>query len=172
MKCSRLAIGLVTSMLFSAACGWSQPGGAQVQALVKLLGSPDHKQRKEAVKMLGNAGSKEAVPALINTLRLDSNDGVRKEAAEALGSIGDRKAVEPLMHALNDKDGGVRRNAARSLGVLGDPRAIKPLIQMLVETEDLWMMEACQGSLKQLGYLDRIDVRQEHPVRISPRSTR
>ncbi|MCX6353793.1 MAG: HEAT repeat domain-containing protein [Candidatus Aureabacteria bacterium] len=170
MKCSRLVVGLVTSMLFSAACGWSQPGGAQMRSLIKLLGSPDHKQRKEAVKMLGNAGSKEAVPALINTLRMDSNNGVRKEAAEALGSIGDRKAVEPLLHALNDQDGGVRRNAARSLGVLGDPRAIKPLLQMLVETEDPWMIDACQGSLKQLGYLDRIEVRQEQPGRHYHRS--
>lgn len=133
-------------------------GPVELDSLITILKTGKREDRKKAAKMLGRLGNSKAVPALVDALRGDKSEGVREEAAEALGAIGDRDAVEPLVRALNDRDGGVRRDAARALGKLNDPSAIRPLLQALAGSDDPWMVEACQQSLRSLDFLNRITI--------------
>jgi HEAT repeat protein len=85
---------------------------------------------------------------------------VREEAAKSLGAAGDRRAVPALVASLSDGDGGVRTRAVNSLGELGDPQAIRPLLAMLLNEEDPFRVTNIQRSLKRLGTMERIAVRE------------
>ncbi len=81
--------------------------------------------RVRAALLLGEAGDRRAVPALIEALG-DQVPLVRQDAARLLGRVGDRRAVEPLVKALQDQWTLVRATAYNSLQWLaedGDPKA-------------------------------------------------
>mgnify|MGYP003879700779 CR=1 FL=1 len=78
------------------------------------MGYRDYRIRKKATESLGEMRVKEAVDALIKSLK-DENSEVGKAAAYALGRIGDEKAIKPLVEALKDESLDVRFEAAKSL---------------------------------------------------------
>jgi len=163
----KTVLSLWCMLALGAGTGWCQvpgsgqsTGDVQLDSLLSILTTGKDGDKRKAAEMLGKLGNPAAVPALISALRGEQSGGVRERAAEALGAIGDKRALEPLIAALNDRDGGTRRDSARALGKLGDPSAIKPLLQALAGTSDPWMVEACQGALKSLDFLNRIDVRE------------
>ncbi len=77
--------------------------------------------KKEAMKALGEIGSSEATPALIEILnkrnfwRRAATEEVRTSAAQALAAIGDKEAIAALEHVLDDKTESVSRVAGRAL---------------------------------------------------------
>jgi len=76
---------------------------------------------------LGEAGSLDAVPELIELLR-DENGNVRRLAASALGKLQAKDAVPALLELLQRQEGGqVRNYAIVSLGRIGDARAVAAL---------------------------------------------
>ena len=82
------------------------------------MGYRDYRIRKKATESLGEMRVKEAVDALIKSLK-DENSEVGKAAAYALGRIGDEKAIKPLVEALKDESLDVRFEAAKSLKEIG-----------------------------------------------------
>jgi HEAT repeat protein len=103
-------------------CATALASGAEVGELTKQLKNGDNETRRAAAKSLGEggAGSKEAVPALIDALK-DRDMFVRRFAAQALGDIGPdaRAAVPALTAALNDGRREVQTAAAQALGKVG-----------------------------------------------------
>ena len=95
-----------------------------------LLQSEHKRDRLEAVRGLGNVGTRDAVPAVIAALD-DPSEHVRQGAAAALGNLGDPRAVNPLIASLDDPDEHVQQAAAGGLGDLGDVQALRPLSQEL-----------------------------------------
>ena len=106
--------------------------------------------RREAASALGEARSKTAVPALIETLQNDTEFSVRSAAAVALGKIGDERAVDALSQVLlapklkkSKKkelftlEEFLRRSAARSLGQIRHKRAVPALIQALRDVSNV-----------------------------------
>lgn len=72
--------------------------------------------RRAAAQALGQIGSREAVPALIETLNDPrAGDDVRREAARALGVIGDAAAALALRSVLSAGDPYLARIAEESL---------------------------------------------------------
>ncbi len=101
--------------------------------LLKLLASPEMKYRGKAfaIEILGDLGSKLAVPMLMDSLSATSRD-LRRASAEALGDIGEPSSVGPLLEtSLKDVDAHVRKCAIEALGKIGMPVAFQPLLDLL-----------------------------------------
>lgn len=80
-----------------------------------LHANPMKLTRKNAARMLGQIGNREALPALVEALK-DPFDGVRMESARALGVLGDERAF-PALYDISerDTDGGVRSAATEAI---------------------------------------------------------
>jgi HEAT repeat protein len=125
----------------------SLPVDESALALIPLLTDLDEFVRREATYALGHSRSRRAVPAVIERLTTDKEDGVRGAAASALGGIGDETAVTALAEVLlpagaaqSGKKGRKRkakenqfvlRAAARSLGQIGSRAGVPALIAAL-----------------------------------------
>ncbi len=93
--------------------------------------------RRRAAEILGERGTTEAIPHLLNALR-DPEMKVQKAAAEALTKTGDEKLFDELIENLNSQINGnrprVRRYSAYVLGQLAkgkDQREIPEVIEAL-----------------------------------------
>jgi HEAT repeat protein len=108
------------TLLALAGCGapTTLAHGRPVAAWVEALRSPDVRQRKTAVGVLGNVGARDpaALPALASALA-DADAGVRDAAVLALMKSGPAAgiAVPALEAAANDPDPSVRNHAAAAL---------------------------------------------------------
>ncbi|MCK5796111.1 MAG: HEAT repeat domain-containing protein [Deltaproteobacteria bacterium] len=92
----------------------------------------DALKRESAALLLGLAGNRASVPALIAALEKDPVRWVRGRAAEALGHLGDRHAIDTLKKALGRaKNQDVRRDIARALMRLGDRAGLLELMWQL-----------------------------------------
>ncbi len=69
--------------------------------------------RKNAARVLGSLGNRQAVPVLVKALS-DGEAGVRQEAAHALGLLGDESALPALYELLGRESDREVRNAAGS----------------------------------------------------------
>jgi HEAT repeat protein len=115
-----LALALLAAL--AAGCGeGKQPLTAQgkpVSHWVEALKGRDARERKKAVKALGQVGAADpaAIPAVVGALK-DKDAGVRAEAALALINIGPAaKEAEPaLEEASKDSDATVRGYARKAL---------------------------------------------------------
>ena len=93
------------------------------------------KRLLQEVVAMGEAGSPDALPALIEALRHE-NGNVRRLAASALGKIGDPRAVPPLLGCLDDEKPQVRQYAITALGRIGDVAAIPVLRRVLADPDE------------------------------------
>jgi HEAT repeat protein len=83
--------------------------------------------RRAAAISLGQLGSREAVPVLVEALSNARTPGdVRREAARALGLIGDPAAVPALRSALTDRDPYLSRIAVEALRKIDPATAARP----------------------------------------------
>lgn len=111
----RLAAGLLLAALATIA----RPDATTDAAVRALREDGSLKVRTQAAIVLGQLGSAEALPALLEALGADDAPAVRMAAAAALGRIGDL-AARPALERAADADGvaSVRAAAARALGEL------------------------------------------------------
>jgi hypothetical protein len=93
------------------------------------------KRLLQAVVAMGEAGSSDALPALIEAL-CHENGNVRRLAASALGKIGDPQAVQPLLGCLDDEKPQVRQYVITALGKIGDAAAIPALQRVLADPDE------------------------------------
>ncbi|MHA1356092.1 MAG: HEAT repeat domain-containing protein, partial [Candidatus Heimdallarchaeota archaeon] len=102
------------------------------------------KFRRDAVKIIGKIGDKDALPLLEHILLKDHLTIMRKTAAKAMGSIGDASAVKPLITALDtSKDPSIIIDVACALGHLKATDAIDKIIKMLENSRD--------GEVREIG---------------------
>jgi predicted amidophosphoribosyltransferase len=91
--------------------------------------------RAHVVWQMGEKGTREDVPTLIETLK-DTDGNVRRLAASALGKIKDTRAVTPLIQLLNDDKPQVRQYAIKALGEIGSPEAKSALEQIADDAQE------------------------------------
>jgi HEAT repeat protein len=133
-------------------------GTPAVLALINVLENGDDDAQWTAARMLGRIGDAQAVPALIDALKISS---LCKAAVKALDRIGwipnsgedgafywiaKRKwehcvvigapAILPLIDAIESGDDDLRWGAAETLGMIGDVRAVSALIHALKDEDD------------------------------------
>lgn len=141
----------------------------------KLLQQKHQDVKEEAVRTLGEIGTSEAVPALIQTLQDKDADfssrcmavwalgeigtseiipvliqtlqdgEIIREAASALGRIGTSETISVLITTLENKDGKCTREAARALGEIGSSEAVPALIQTLQDKDGKFRVEAVRA---------------------------
>ncbi|HVU03573.1 MAG TPA: HEAT repeat domain-containing protein [Polyangiaceae bacterium] len=99
--------------------------------LVRALGDPDWRVRKEAViASRGFVASREVLDALVHVLGPGDDVGLRNAAVEALSAFGPA-AVEALQKAMPKLDPDGRKLAAEALAGSGDPAALDVLETLL-----------------------------------------
>jgi len=91
-----------------------------VPILIDLLGkTKNDEQTIRLIKALGNLGSEEAFPLLVDFLK-SQHPVIRAQSAKALGTLKDETAMEPLSKLLEDKDYWCRYYAASSIFQMGE----------------------------------------------------
>lgn len=90
----------------------------KIDDLIQTLVTTDsYKVRVQVCLVLGTAGDRRAVDALLEALR-DDNAAVRLVAAKALGKIGDPKALAALNTAANDPVPSVAQAARQAIAIV------------------------------------------------------
>jgi HEAT repeat protein len=102
----------------------------QIQALVSKLDCDQITECQSARMKLVSIG-KPAVPALINTLKMEKGQA-RWEAAKALGQIADSSSLKAFLDSLEDQDFEIRYLASEGLIAIGQP-ALKPILEGLIK---------------------------------------
>jgi len=95
----------------------------------------DEGLRGAAIDVLGNLGSTDAVPYLIQVTG-DPDEDVRTRTAFALGKLRDARGVPSLIEMLGDESWTVRANAAQALGMIGEPSARDALRKLLQDSNE------------------------------------
>ncbi len=115
--------------------------------IIKALNDGHAEVRQAAVHVLRKSCRPEAIAALVERLRLDSNKAVRENAAWVLGEIGHPLAVPGLISKLQDECSSVRVRVVEALGKLGDPRSTESLAPLLrdsnpgVRAKVIWALD-------------------------------
>jgi hypothetical protein len=117
--------------------------------LIADLGSPDARQRDQAVRALAERGAREAVPALLERLR-DPDPDVMHRAIGALAELHDPRAVGPLIDAAQRGDAAFTARVARVLGDLGGPEAEGYLLTLASGHEDPAVRRAAREAAEAL----------------------
>jgi len=103
------------------------------------------------VEAVGEAGSKDAVPALVELIDKSKDPIVRFEAMRALGRCAKEEGVSKLFNLLADPDWRIRMGAAEGLRFTGDPRAISEVKRLIIETEEPIVVETATEAVGELG---------------------
>ncbi len=146
--------------LFAAigTCGASsqeiEPAG-RLAALIGSMNDPDPAVRQAAVRMVGEAKDKAALPALSTVLEKDLDEDVRLAALGSLLVIGDAHAVTAYAKALKDESEKVRMSAAEALSGLWDEAALKGLVDALGSDPSPKVRRSAAAALGNPGIMGR-----------------
>lgn len=102
---------------------------AKAKAFTEALSAGVPELRMAAANALGELGTADALPHLIETLD-DDDPRVRERVARAIGRLEDARACDALVARLEDPSGRVRREAAEALGAIGNRQALNALLDM------------------------------------------
>jgi HEAT repeat protein len=142
----RKLLGLFVLLAFASV------SAANVDELIKKLGSKDNEVRRAAAKELGELGkgAKPAIKALTAALS-DSDRFVRRWSAEALGKIGPdaKDALPGLTKLLNDGNQPVRDAAIKAIGKMGEDAV--PALTRALKGTTTDVQEAAITALGQAG---------------------
>ncbi|MBE7445789.1 MAG: HEAT repeat domain-containing protein [Planctomycetia bacterium] len=98
-----------------------------------LLKDRNVEVRREAVLALKRLNVSQSVPALMETLKTETDQGVKYDVARTLGTSGDRSAVFTLIHMLTkEKSWQVKSGCVEALGNIGGDTAMNALAKILV----------------------------------------
>jgi len=119
-----------------------------VPALAGELKSATWSRKRAVISLLGELGTKQAVPVLVSDGLTDRRNTIREAACQALAKIRDGTAVAPLVEILKKDDAFVRKDAARALGEIGDPTGSEALIVALSDESENVRKEAADALKK------------------------
>lgn len=110
----------------------------------------------KAAQVLGDLGSREAVPGLLKLLRYSNEDDLRAQyfvrmaAADSLGRLRAKEAVKPLQSMLGEEETMARQTYIRALFMIGDPSTAAKLTGCAAK--DHWLLrDVCMYGLAMLS---------------------
>jgi HEAT repeat protein len=126
--------------------------GANVEEWERRLLDPKVKIRLEAVESLGEDGSEESVPGLIDALA-DPDHRVQVRALDYLGSIGDPRATPVIMQFLflSHVEKPTKLRALTALGRMKDPTMSEPLLNYAASVPDADLASRAVYAIGELG---------------------
>lgn len=159
-----------TSFFPESAMGLFKLGDKAVKPLLAILNGEDKellaraKEEKilpaaifsKTAQLLGDLGSREAIPALVKLLRYKNEENpageyfVRMAAADALGRMRAEEAVKPLQAMLGDEETTARQTYIRALFMIGDPSTAGRLTNCAAK--DHWLLrDVCMYGMAMLA---------------------
>jgi hypothetical protein len=102
-----------------------------LENVLEKLKSKKDRERVKAAQQLGRLGGKQAIDALLNSLKNDPAKEVRWRAADSLGYLGALETVEALIAAIDDPL--VNTTAIHALAGFKDERSAQCLLKILEE---------------------------------------
>ena len=114
-------------------------GEPAAAALLQLLEEgATMRERRWAMRLLGELRDPIALPALQNVLGEDEDVRMRRNAARNLRRLQMHESIPALEYALNNpqEDRFVRIQAARGLAELGEPQGVEGLLEIFAEAVD------------------------------------
>ena len=103
------------------------------EMLVHFLKHRNHEVRSSIALILGQVGSTELAPNLLEALVDEKDTSVKMELIRSLGELEDNGSTETLIDLTNSEDVDISIEAVRSLGRIADDRAADPLIKLLAD---------------------------------------
>ncbi len=129
--------------------------GRSTEQLLGELDDQDPRRREQAIRVLGERRSREAVPALIARLG-DPDLRLAERAAGALAQIGDPRAVGPIIDFTQRLDDGpYAPRYVRIIGDLGGSEARGYLLTLESGLVDPEVREAAREALRELEARER-----------------
>lgn len=129
--------------------------GQPTEKLLRDLQAEDPRLREQAIRVLGERRSREAVPGLIARLR-DPDLRLAERAAGALAQIGDDRAVGPIIDFTQRLDEGpYSPRYARIIGDIGGSEARGYLLTLESGQVDPRVREAAREALRDLEARER-----------------
>ena len=159
-----------TSFFAESAMGVFRLGDKAVKPLLAVLSGEDKelyaKAKEEKIvteaivsktaQVLGDLGSREAIPALLKLLRYKNEENpageyfVRMAAADALGRMRAKEAIRPLQAMLGDEETTARQTYIRALFMIGDKSTASKLTNCAAK--DHWLLrDVCMYGLAMLS---------------------
>ena len=117
--------------------------------LTEHLHDPNRDVREKIIRIFGEIGGGEQLPAVIGALK-DADPVVRLAAVQALRRLRGDSVVEALDAKCNDTDANVRAESARTLGILGERKALPKLVELLRDSNG-FVRAAAAEALGKLG---------------------
>jgi HEAT repeat protein len=122
---------------------------AALPGLTEHLHDPNRDVREKIIRIFGEIGGGEQLPAVIGALK-DADPVVRLAAVQALRRLRGDSVVEALDAKCNDTDANVRAESARTLGILGERKALPKLVELLRDSNG-FVRAAAAEALGKLG---------------------
>ncbi|HYD40984.1 MAG TPA: HEAT repeat domain-containing protein [Anaeromyxobacter sp.] len=145
--------------------------GQPTEKLLRALEAEDPRLREEAIRVLGERRSREAVPGLIARLR-DPDLRLAERAAGALAQIGDPRAVGPIIDFTQRLDEGpYTPRYARIIGDLGGSEARGYLLTLESGQVHPEVREAAREALRDLEAREREQAALARPPRSTTRDS-
>jgi HEAT repeat protein len=96
--------------------------------------------RKKAAQSLSTIGNQQAVPPLIEAIKVEKESDIKVAMVRTLGDIDNGSSADLLIQLLQDRSEflNVRETAVVSLGEIGNEKAVDPLIQILLDKDEPW----------------------------------
>lgn len=118
--------------------------------VMRLLGDPSPRVRRESAAALAKLGSNDAVEALVRLIERQPHL-VEEEMIDALANLRDERAVPSLITLLQNPSSALRRSSARALGRLRSADALKPLMEAATNPDDAELRRASIQALRLIG---------------------
>lgn len=107
--------------------------------------------RSIAAKLVGDLGTVERVPLLVELLQADPYPRARQTAAESLERLGGEAAIDGLLRGLEDPIKEVRLASVKGIRAL-DPRRAMPVLARLLLEDTVWEIRVqAAGALGRIG---------------------
>ncbi len=131
------------------ALGFSEAGKSE-RHLVEDLAAGDARVRLRAVRVLGERGTRAAVPALVEKLH-DEDASIQHAAIGALARIKDPRAVGPIIDVARRGDPMILTRLSRIIGDIGGPEAEGFLLTLSSGHPDPRVRRAAREALDEMS---------------------
>ncbi len=145
--CQLLQTGDEVDRCYAARALGALEDESAIEPLIEHLRDEDIDVCVDSATALGNIGSKQAIPSLIESLQNDNSGEVCTVVVESLNKIGGNEAMDALLKVAAERPEGlewdddwdswwdVQREAVKGLGRCGEERAVDTLVSILEDEE-------------------------------------
>ena len=138
-------------------------GAVATPYLTPLLQDEDRKLRYRVLVMLRHIKDASMIPALINSLKVETNEGCISQNIFALAEFDDKRVIQIFHSLIKDAETPLKRQLAYYLGRIGNLESITILEPLLVDDSRSYFLEGSVGSVAEHA-IQQILERSKPPV--------